>query len=491
MFNNISLFTPLLKINHFNLNFLIVSLLILLVILIIGQYNNNWTKESNLNFFKNSVLSVFFMSFCLFLYYFFILMHYKNMLFIQNFIYNNYAMNHLNVYVLDTSSIIIIYLCYLIGFISFITLGDRFWNTNYKLSLLFIFFLIIINFLCNSNNLFELFIYYELLLLPSVLFVYKSGYTKKSKQSNIYFLLWTQLGSIIVMLGIIYIENICGNADFLFVKNYKFNKTESYYLYLLFFFGFGVKVPLWPFHFWLIKVHVESPSGFSIFLSGFLVKSAIYCFYKITLLINIQFFYLLPTILCLTGMLDASLKMWTQTDIKKLIAYATVQEMNAIYLLFNLGDSWCLNAGLVFLLAHGLLSALMFYLVECLYKRYNSRNLQKIYGVSQMYPNLAIAIWAMLILFLGFPGTLKFYAEFQLALTLVNKDMVVAFLFLFIFVFIGSVGFVRCWFSLLYGHPGYKKTESKINLDLTVEEFLIISLLTFLSIIPSFFLYLL
>lgn len=412
------------------------------------------------------------------------------MLFIQNFVFNNYSINYLNAYVLDTSSLIIIYLCYLIGFISFITLGDRFWNTNYKLSILFIFFLIVINLLCNSTNLFELFIYYELLLLPSVFFVYKSGYTKKSKQSNVYFLLWTQLGSIIVMFGVIYVANICGNTDFLFIKNYKFNKTESYYLYLLFFFGFGIKVPLWPFHFWLIKVHVESPSGFSIFLSGFLVKSAIFCFYKIMLLINTKFFYLIPTILCLLGMLDASLKMWTQTDIKKLIAYATVQEMNAIYLLFNLGDTWSLNAGLIFLLAHGLLSALMFYLVECLYKRYNSKNLQKIYGVSQIYPNLSIAIWGMIILFLGFPGTLKFYAEFQLILMLASKDMFIAFLFLFIFIFLGSIGFVRCWFSVLYGHPGYIKQKSQVNLDLTIEESLIVFLLIFLSIIPCFFLYL-
>jgi formate hydrogenlyase subunit 3/multisubunit Na+/H+ antiporter MnhD subunit len=83
---------------------------------------------------------------------------------------------------------------------------------------------------------------------------------------------------------------------------------------------------------------VEAPSGFSIFLSGFLVKSAVFCFYKLILIFNIQCFYLLPVIICIIGMFDASIKMWSQTDIKKLIAYATVQEMNIIFLLFNLGD---------------------------------------------------------------------------------------------------------------------------------------------------------
>lgn len=131
-------------------------------------------------------------------------------------------------------------------------------------------------------------------------------------------------------------------------------------------------------------------------------------------------------------------------DIKKIIAYATVQEMNAIYLLFNVGDSWAINAGLIFLLAHGMLSALMFYLVECIYKRYDSRSLLKIYGVSQLYPNLSIAIWAMLILFFGLPGTLKFYVEIQLVLLLANNDLITTFFILLIFIFINAIGFGRC-----------------------------------------------
>jgi len=117
--------------------------------------------------------------------------------------------------------------------------------------------------------------------------------------------------------------------------------------------------------------------------------------------------------------------------------------MNAIYLLFNFGDSWAINVGLIFLLAHGILSTLMFFLVECLYKRFYSRSLYKIYGVAQLYPNLGISIWGMLILFLGFPGTLKFYAEVQLCMFLLYNDIFLCFIIIFIFIFIGSVGFAK------------------------------------------------
>jgi formate hydrogenlyase subunit 3/multisubunit Na+/H+ antiporter MnhD subunit len=84
---------------------------------------------------------------------------------------------------------------------------------------------------------------------------------------------------------------------------------------------------------------VEAPSGFSIFLSGFLVKSAVYCFYKFTSVLGGGNIPALCIVICVLGVLDASVKMWGQIDIKKLIAYATVQEMNIIYLLFVWGDA--------------------------------------------------------------------------------------------------------------------------------------------------------
>lgn len=490
MFSNINKFDIFLKLNKYNINFILLFFILFFFILSVGHRYNLWSVTTRLHFFKNAVLCIFSMSFMMFLFYLFAVIHFKNMLFIQNFVYCNYSMNYLNCNVMDTPSIIIIYLCYLIGFISILTLGDRFWGANYQLSLLFLYFVIIINLLCQALSLFELFLYYELLLLPSIFFVYKSGYTRKSHQASIYFFIWTQLGSLIVLAGILYISSKCGTTEYYFIKNFKFTDLELYYIYLIFFFGFGVKVPLWPFHFWLIKVHVEAPSGFSIFLSGFLVKSAVYCFYKIISLLSINYFYVLPIVVCLLGLLDSSLKMWVQTDIKKLIAYATVQEMNAIYLLFNFGDSWAVNAGLIFLLAHGLLSALMFFLVECIYKRFNSRSLYKVYGVSQLFPNLSIAIWCMLILFFGFPGTLKFYAEIQLVMILASNDLLLTLFVLTIFIFINTVGFGRCWFSVLYGHPGNTAGGLKSNLDLTTEELLIILLLVFLSIVPAFFMYL-
>lgn len=75
------------------------------------------------------------------------------------------------------------------------------------------------------------------------------------------------------------------------------------------------------------------------FLSGFLVKSAVYGFYKFSSFLSFELVTLFFTTFLIIGVIDASLKMWGQTDLKKLIAYSTVQEMNLIYLTFCIGDS--------------------------------------------------------------------------------------------------------------------------------------------------------
>ena len=84
----------------------------------------------------------------------------------------------------------------------------------------------------------------------------------------------------------------------------------------------------------MTKTHVEAPSGFSIYLSGFLVKSALFGFYKIMYCIDVELNNALFIAVLVTGVVDASLKMWGQTDLKKLVAYATIQEMNLIFIAF-------------------------------------------------------------------------------------------------------------------------------------------------------------
>ena len=281
------------------------------------------------------------------------------------------------------------------------------------------------------------------------------------------------------------IISISNTFDFYSLKYFNFTYFESFFLFILLFFGFGFKVPIWPFHYWLTKTHVEAPSGFSIYLSGFLVKSALYGFYKLSNIFLIKINSIFFIIICLLGIFDSSLKMWGQTDLKKLVAYGTIQEMNLIYLVFCFGDSIIIISGILFTVTHAFLSVLMFFLVDCLYRRFHSRSLIEINGILHIVPNLSISIIFMNLFFSGLPGTIKFIVEFYIFSGFFEISIILTFFLMFIANVLGLIGFSKNWFNLIFG-----LNINYLNIfcfDLNYKELLIIIFSFFFLFFFSFF----
>ncbi len=170
-------------------------------------------------------------------------------------------------------------------------------------------FVLIVYFFVFSDNLLVLFIFYELLLIPSFLLVYFIAPSRRAVQASLYFVIWTQIGSFLVLCVTSYIFAAVGSTDFYDIVRYNFTETESLLLYTFLFFGFGFKIPIWPLHYWLTKTHVEAPTGFSMYLSGFLVKSALYGFYKVSSVIGNEIENDWLTVFVIMGIVDASFKM--------------------------------------------------------------------------------------------------------------------------------------------------------------------------------------
>ena len=266
-----------------------------------------------------------------------------------------------------------------------------------------------------------------------------------------------------------------------------FTTLESNILFLCIFLGFGVKVPVFPFHYWLTKIHVEAPAGFSIFLSGFLVKAAIYCFYYFNLIFQVETFVQISSLVALLGVTESSIKMWTQTDFKKLIAFATIQEMNLIlYLLLNYQN--LLDYSLIlFILIHGWLSTLMFFLVDVVQKKTSSRNIVEVCGLSYNFPEVKFIVWFIILLFSGFPLTVKFLIEWEI---LGNLILQAPFIYIFLFftiVVMGVAGFAKQMIIILYGMP---RQSSTINYTLSKRDkqlfYLILYILVILNILNFF-----
>ncbi len=478
---------------YYNIFLLKYTFLIILFIFLINFLIYFFTK----NIFEGKIFSFFLVKYLSLLSYIFstifIIIYIYNFLYIVSQINLNYYEDKyiilpyfclLNINIsLDLFGIILLLLALIVGLLSFFALDNKLFWTRSKFIFYLNLFILIVFFYVGTNNILILFLFYEFLLLPSFLLVFFLSPSRKSIQASLYFVIWTQIGSFLVLTVVFYIISITGVTSLFLIKNYNFNSLEIYFLSLILFLGFGFKIPIWPFHYWLTKTHVEAPSGFSMYLSGFLVKTALYGFYKISSIFGSETNSILFSTICLIGIIDSSLKMWGQTDLKKLVAYGTIQEMNIIYLTFCWGDSLNITSGILFSITHSLLSVLMFYIVDTIYRRFSSRSVIEISGIFQLTPNLAISIILMCIFFSGLPGTLKFTTEFYIFSSFFDFSPVSCFVTFFIANCLGLIGFSKCWFNSIFG---LNFRVSNIN-DLTIKEIYIILISFIFLVITSLF----
>lgn len=145
---------------------------------------------------------------------------------------------------LDFIGLIFSNLAFFVGLVSLLALDTRFYYNNIKF--IFICNVLVITILVYTvtNDFFIFFLMYELLLLPSFLFVYFISPGKQSIQASIYFVIWTQVGSFLVLIAIAFLISLLGGSSFNLIRNFIFTKTEITSLMFLLFFGFGCKIPI-------------------------------------------------------------------------------------------------------------------------------------------------------------------------------------------------------------------------------------------------------
>lgn len=393
------------------------------------------------------------------------------------------------VFSLDFFGSALILLAYVVGFLSLLCLTDRVFWKNSKHAVWFSYFLLIVVLFTTSDDLYLFFIFYELLLLPSAILVYYNSVNKRGVKASLYFLIWTQLGSILVLLAVVIIVRSTGSSDLAEIRSFYTVNAVPTGVKMLVFFGFGFKFPIWPFHFWLSKTHVEATGSFSMYLSGFLVKTAVFGFYKVYLALNFPDSNELFIAIAVFSTVDASLKLWAQVDLKKIVAYCTVQEMNLIILCFLFGPCDLIIVGVLFCIMHGLLSSIMFFTVDCLQRRFQSRQTAALTGVLQVAPTLGVFIIIMVLSFMGLPGTLKFTCELALYSALFDLSPLLFLLVLIPVSFIAPVSFARHWFGCLFGSPNKSQqvTNDVDSRELAIHVFCNVTLVLLSFISLSFF----
>ena len=322
------------------------------------------------------------------------------------------------------------------------------------------------------------FLSYEMLLVPSFFILYKFAKTRRCVEAAYLMFFWTQFGALFLIFGFLYLFFLCETSSFYAISNFNFSSFEVNFLFLCWITGFGVKLPIWPFYGWLPKAHVEASTNFSIFLSGVLVKFAFFGLLKclITLQLEPTFYLIYPFLVI--GIVDAVFKLFYQIDLKKLVAYSTVVEMHWLTMCVISGQSCLMLASFCMLISHALLSTNSFLLVDAINRRFKTRLITEISGVNFMCPKLFLASLINLLIFLGFPGSIFFIAEFLFFSFFFDLFPVLCIFLLILLYLLGPTFFFRSWMNTLFGLS--LNIFKKLPLDLNSREVIIFFGLLFL-----------
>lgn len=277
----------------------------------------------------------------------------------------------------------------------------------------------------STSNLLVFFLLYECLIIPPFLFAYFIAPGRQSIRALPYFIIQAQAGSLLVLCAVVYIVAVSGCLNFFSLQGFGFTDTETFCLYLALFLGFGLKVPVWPFHYWWIRTYVGAPGVLSMYLSGFLSKSALYGFYKISSIFLPSASTALFIVIASVGVANTLLWMRRYIDLKELATYGTVQEANLVYLVLCWGDASSAILGIIFSATHALLSVLIFFITDCVHMGYKIRSIGEAHNMAPLAVSLSLPIIPIVMFFIGLPIDIKFVGEFYLFSALIENSPVI------------------------------------------------------------------
>ncbi|MGZ5445767.1 MAG: complex I subunit 4 family protein [Thermoanaerobaculia bacterium] len=272
-----------------------------------------------------------------------------------------------------------------------------------------------------ATDLLLFYVFFELMLLPMYLVIGVWGGANRI-YAAIKFFLFTIAGSLLMLLGIIYLafqnyhqNNLIPTFSITELYGTSLTPTAQLLLFLAFSLAFAIKVPLFPLHTWLPDAHVEAPTGGSIILAGVMLKMGTYGFLRFVLPFFPEMSMKWANVmiaLSVIGIIYGALVAWVQPDMKKLVAYSSVSHLGFCVLGIFAMTRASIEGSILQMVNHGLSTGALFLLVGVIYERRHTRLLADYGGIARTMPVFATFFMIAVLSSVGLPGLNGFVGEF-------------------------------------------------------------------------------
>lgn len=371
------------------------------------------------------------------------------------------------------------------------------WNSNFiyiKEYYLCIFSLELLLFIIFSTlDILIFYMFFEAILVPFFMLIGIYGSRIRKIHASYMLFFYTIIGSIMMLLSIIYIYLHSGTLNLQLLWNIEFNSVLSKFLWISFFLSFSVKIPMFPFHIWLPEAHVEAPTEASVILAAILLKVGIYGFIRVLIPIfpNLTFYYLnIILILNILSLLYTSLVTLRQIDIKKIIAYSSISHMNVGVIGIMSFQLYSISGSMLLMFGHGFVSGGLFFLIGSLYDRYKTKVIFYYNGLVHNMPIFSSLFIFFILSNISMPCTSNFIGEFLIIYGSIVQHNILVLIFISISIFVCTIYSIWMYNKIIFGLPNYKNVF--FIKDITKLEFMLFVPIMFgvliLGVYPKLFL---